>query len=101
MGCYAAEAVAIPAYIGGLDVVRVELGADSLTEICRELVISEGIAEADIDLSAAPGLATFGNPVVFAAGCSAARLRVDELVPTPKDGSRLPLRMVSGHPWWD
>ena len=62
VGCYAAETVAIPSRVGGRDVVRVELGADSLTEICRELVISEGIAEADIDLSAAPGLARLEIP---------------------------------------
>lgn len=55
-GCRPGAAAAIPGTVSGMAVVRVELGPDTLTEVCRELIISEGVAEVKLDLTCAPGL---------------------------------------------
>ena len=60
--CRPAETVVIPARAGGRAVVRVELGPDSLTEVCRRLVISEGVKEACLDFSASRGLERLDIP---------------------------------------
>ena len=61
-GCRPGEVIAIPREIGGLPVTRAELGPDTLTEISRELIISEGVRELRLDFSAAPGLERLDFP---------------------------------------
>lgn len=56
------ETVLVPAFIGERPVKRLCLDTDSLTEDCRSLVISEGIREVSLDLSAARGLKRLDFP---------------------------------------
>jgi hypothetical protein len=62
-GCQPGAVIAIPREIGGLPVTRAELGPDTLTELCRELIISDGVRELRLDFSAAPGLERLDFPV--------------------------------------
>lgn len=61
-GCGWAESIEIPASVGGLPVLRVRLGPDSLTADCRRLSLAEGIAEAALDFGNARGLRELDFP---------------------------------------
>lgn len=61
-GCRPSAVTAIPKTVAGMAVKRLELGQDALTGICRELIISEGVAEVRLDLSGAPGLERLEYP---------------------------------------